>query len=328
MKRRSFCSTFIGLVASPLPAWSQPARRKARVGFLAEPPADQIMLRSIVEPFRQGLRELGYVEGENISIEFRWAEGKHERLTSLAAELLRLELDVLVAAFPAPALVAKNSTRTVPIVAVGVDDPVAMGLAVTMVRPGGNVTGVSSWGPELISKRLQLLRDLVPASRRVGILVNPNAGARTTVDARIRSWEQSLGVEIRVYEARGPDDFDGVFATLARDRIGGLVVLADANTYTHRARLNDLCLQHRMPSVWGGRDFLTGGGLASYQSDFPAIFRRAATLVDKILKSEKPGDIPFEQATKLELIVDMRAAKTLGIAIPQALLLSADEVIK
>ena len=203
-----------------------------------------------------------------------------------------------------------------------------MGLAVTMVRPGGNVTGVSSWGPELVSKRLQLLRDLVPASRRVGILMNPNAGARTTINARIRPWEQSLGAEIRVYEARGPNDFDDVFAALARDRIGGLVVLADANSYTHRATLNELCLQYRMPSVWGGRDFLTGGGLASYQSDFPAIFMRAATLVDKVLKGDKPSDIPFEQATKLELIVDMRAAKALGIVIPQALLLSADEVIQ
>jgi putative ABC transport system substrate-binding protein len=327
MKRRAFCSTFIGLVALPRSGWSQPALRKARIGFLAEPPADQVMLRTVVEPFRQGLRELGYVEGQNVSIEFRWAEGRHERLTGLAAELLRLELDVLVAAFPAPALVAKNATRTVPIVAVGVDNPVEMGLAATMARPGGNVTGISSWGLELISKRLQLLRDLVPASRRVGILMNPNAGPRTGIDQRMREWEQSLGVEIRVYEARGPDDFDGVFAALARDRVGGLVVLADANSYTHRARLNGLCVQRRMPSVWGGRDFLTGGGLASYQSDFHAIFRRAAALVDKILKGEKPADIPFEQATKLELIVDLRAAKAIGITIPQALLLSADEVI-
>ena len=328
MKRRTFCSTFIAFVATPLSSWSQPTLHKARIGFLAEPPADQVMLRTVVEPFREGLRELGYVEGQNVSIEFRWAEGKHERLAGLAAELLRLELDVLVAAFPAPALVAKNATRTVPVVAVGVDDPVAMGLAETMARPGGNVTGVSSWGLELISKRLQLLRDLAPAPRRVGILMNPNAGPRTPIDQRMREWEQSLGVEIRVYEARGPDDFDDVFAALARDRVGGLVVLADANSYTHRARLNELCVQRRMPSVMGGRDFLTGGGLASYQSDFPAIFRRAATLVDKIVKGEKPADIPFEQATKLELIVDLRAAKAIGIAIPQALLLSANEVIQ
>lgn len=328
MKRRTFCHTFIALVASPLSGQSQPMARAFRIGFLAEPPADQVMLRTVADPFREGLRALGYVEGRSVDIVFRWAEGRHERLTDLVAELLRFELDVLVAAFPAPALVAKNATRTVPVVAVGVDDPVAMGLAATMARPGGNVTGISSWGPELVSKRLQLLRDLVPAVRRIGILRNPNAGSRAVIDQRMRNWEQSLGVEIRLYEARGPEDFDGVFAALARDRVDGLVVLADANSYTHRARLNELCAQQRMPSVWGGRDFLTGGGVASYQSDFAAIFRRAATLVDKILKGEKPADIPFEQATKLELIVDLRAAKAVGITISQALLISADEVIR
>ncbi|HET6801737.1 MAG TPA: ABC transporter substrate-binding protein [Casimicrobiaceae bacterium] len=327
MRRRTFCSAFVTLVASGRSS-SQPAVRKARIGFLAEPHADEVMRRSVVEPFRQGLREVGYVEGENVAIEFRWAEGRHERLAGLAAELLRLDVDVLVAAFPAPALVAKGATRSVPIVAVGVDDPVGMGLAVTMARPGGNITGISSWGVELVSKRLQLLREFVPTSRRVGILVNPNAGARSAIDRRIREWESLLGVNILVYEARGPDDFDGVFSALARDRVDGLVVLADANSYTHRERVNRLCVQRRMPSVWGGRDFLTGGGLASYQSDFAAIFVRAATLVDKILKGTNPADIPFEQATKLELIVDQRAAKALGMAIPQALLLRADEVIQ
>jgi len=303
-------------------------RRTARIGFLAEPPADEVMLRTVAEPFRAGLRALGYVEGQTVSIEFRWADGRHERLSALAAELLRLELDVLVAAFPAPALVAKDATQTVPVVAIGVDDPVAMGLAATMARPGGNVTGISSWGTELVAKRLQLLRVLVPVVRRVGILMNPNAGARAVIDQRVPDWERSLGLAIRLYEARGPDDFKGVFAALGRDRVDGLVALADANSYTYRARLNELCAQHRIPSVWGGRDFLTGGGIASYQSDFAAIFRRAATLVDKILKGEKPAEIPFEQATKLELIVDLKAAKAVGITIPQSLLVSADEVIQ
>ena len=165
MKRRTFCSALIVLFASRL-SYAQPALRKARIGFLAEPPADEVMLRTVVGPFRQGLRETGYVEGQNVAIEFRWAEGRHERLAGLAAELLRLDLDVLVVAFPGPALVAKDATRTVPIVAVGVDDPVGMGLAATMARPGGNVTGISSWGIELVSKRLQLLRELVPTSRR------------------------------------------------------------------------------------------------------------------------------------------------------------------
>jgi putative ABC transport system substrate-binding protein len=327
MKRRTLSVVALGLIGLPSTALVQP--RQTRIGFLAEPAADQVMLRTVVEPFRQGLKELGHVEGQNLSIEFRWAEGKHERLAGLASELLQLGIDVLVAAFPAPAIVAKDATRSVPIVAVGVDDPVVMGLAATMARPGGNVTGISGYAAELVSKRLQLLRDLVPAARRVGILLNPNAIVRTRdFDRRLADWERSLGAEIRVYEAREARDFEAVFAALSRDRVDGLLVLADANTYAHRVMLNEMCLMRRMPSVWGGRAFLTGGGLASYQSDFPAMFRRAATLVDKILKGAKPAEIPFEQATKLELIVDLKAAKALGITVPQALLLGADEVIE
>ena len=317
------------LLASPQVIRAQVVGRKARIGLLAEPAPDQAVQRAVVEPLRQGLRELGYVEGQNIVIEFRWADGKFERLRELADELLQLQLDVLVAAWAAPALVAKNATRTVPVVAVGVDNPVDMGLAATMARPGGNVTGISSWGGELAAKRLQILRELMPTARLFGILFNPNAGvARAGLERGIAKWERTLGTPIRAYEARGPGDFEGVFAALARDGVGGLVVLADTNTYTHRVRLNELCLQRRMPSVWGGRDFLTGGGLASYQSDWPAIFRRSAALVDKILKGEKPAEIPFEQATKLELVIDKKAAKALGITVPRALLLSADDVIE
>jgi putative ABC transport system substrate-binding protein len=215
------------------------------------------------------------------------------------------------------------------VVAVGVDNPVEMGLAATMARPGGNVTGISSWGGELVAKRLQVVHQLVPTARRIGILFNSNAGVtRADLDRGIVEWERTLGTQVRAYEARGPGDFEGVFAALARDGVDGLVVLAEVNFYTHRVRLNEMCLQRRMPSVWGSRDFLTGGGLASYQSDWPAVFRRAAALVDKILKGQKPAEIPFEQATKLELVIDKRAAKALGIAVPQALLLSADEVIE
>jgi putative ABC transport system substrate-binding protein len=319
----------LALSASSPVIRAQVSVRKARIGFLVELTLDHAVQRATVEPFRQGMRQLGYVEGQNIVIDFRSADGDYERLRELADELLQLQLDVLVAAWPAPALVAKNATRTVPVVAIGVDNPVDMGLAATMARPGGNVTGISSWAGELVAKRLQVVRDLVPNARRIGILFNPEAGVtRAGLDSGIVNWERMLGAQIRAYEARAPGDFEGVFAALARDGIQGLVVLADVNTYTHRVRLNELCLQRRMPSVWGSRDFLTGGGLASYQSDWPAVFRRAATLVDKILKGEKPAEIPFEQATKLELVIDKKAAKALGITVPQALLLSADEVIE
>lgn len=328
MNRRTACTAAFSLLASPDVIRAQVVGRKARIGFLVETHLDRFIQHAALDPFRQGLRELGYAEGQNMVIEFRSAEGKHERLSELANELLQLQLDVLVAAFPSSALAAKNATRTVPVVAI-VDNPVETGLAATMARPGGNITGISSFAQEVAAKRLQLVHQLVPTARRIGILFNPNntGVTRASLDREIAKWERSLGIQIVAYEARGPGDFESVFAALARDEIGGLVVLGDANTYIHRVRLNELCLQWRMPSVWPGRDFLTGGGLASYQSDFPAMFRRAAALVVKILKGEKPAEIPFEQATKLELVIDNKAAKALGVAVPQALLLSADEVI-
>jgi len=307
---------------------AQAANPKRRIGFLTEAPLDQVWQRAAVEPFRHGLRELGYIEGQNIVLEIRSADGKKDRLPSLMSELLQLKLDVLVTAFAAAALIAKDATRMLPIVAAGVDDPVATGLAVTLARPGGNVTGISGWAGELVAKRLQLVRELVPSARRIGILFNPDAVPRAAIEDGAAQWERTLGRPIRAYDARGADDFEGAFAAMARDGVGGIVVLADANTYVNRVRLNELCLQRRMPSVWGGRDWLTGGALASYQSDYPAIFRRAATLVDYILKGQKPAEIPFEQATKLELIVDKRAAKALGITVPQALLLAANEIIE
>ena len=329
MDRRTANTLICGSIASVGTALAQVPGRRPRIGFLAEPPLDEVMQRAIVGPFRKGLHELGYVENQNIILDFRSAEGKHERLPALARELIGLKVDVLVTAFPAPALAAKATTREVPIVAASVDNPVDMGLAATMARPGGNITGVSGWAGELVEKRLQLLHELAPTARRVGILFNRDSGVtRAGLERGISRWQTTLGIQIGAYEARRPGDFERVFAALARDGVGGLVVLADGNTYTHRKALNDLCLQRQMPSVWGGRDFLTGGGLASYQSDFPAIFKRAATLVHFILKGQKPADIPFEQATKLELIVDKRAAKALGIVLPPAVLLAADEVFE
>ena len=305
-----------------------PARRPL-IGLLAEPQFDEAMQRAIVEPFRKGLNDLGHVENRNVVLELRSADGQHDRLPALARQLIETPVDVLVAAFPAAALAAKGATQRVPIVAVSVDNPVAMGLAATMARPGGNITGISSWGGELLEKRLQLLREIVRTAERFGILFNPDAGiTRAGLEEGIMRWGRSLRLEIRAYEARKPADFADAFAAMAQDAVGGLLVLADGNTYTHRKELNELCLQSKMPSVWGGRDFLTGGALASYQSDFPAIFKRAATLVDYILKGRKPGEIPFEQATKLELIVDQRAARKLNIRVPRTVLLAADAVIE
>lgn len=329
MKRRTLSATALILITAPSAGRSQP--RKARIGFLGGTTPDANVQRVFIEPFRQTLRELGHEEGRNLAIDFRFAEGKPERLPALADELLALGPDVLVTMGPRPALVAKVATGTVPIVAAGVDDPVEMGLAATMARPGGNVTGVSAWGIELVAKRLQLLKDLLPAAQRLGILGNPNTlppGSAAT-DRRYAEFELRLGVKILRLYARGPDEFEAAFATLARERAGGLLVLADATFYVHRARLGELVAKHRLPSVWGDKGYLVdGGGLASYQSDFSAIARRAAALADKILKGAKPAEMPFEQATKLELVVNLKAAKALGIPVPQSWLVSADEVIE
>ena len=328
LKRRAACAALLPLLTLPHSGFAQVVGRKARIGFLIEPPIDSSLQKAVLEPFRQGLRQLGYVEGQNVVLDVRSADGKFDRLPELVKELLRLEPDVLIAAFPAATMAAKDATRTVPVVATSVDDPVVTGLAVTMARPGGNITGISSFSQEVLAKRLQLVHELVPNVRLIGVLINPNAGPSTGLDARIATWERMLGTRIRVYEARGPDDFEGALAAMARDQVGGLVVLADGNTYTHRVLLNQLCLDRRMPSVWGGREFLTGGGVASYQSDFPAMFRRAAALADKILKGDKPAEMPFEQATKLELVIDKRAAKALGITVSKARLMSADVVLE
>lgn len=327
MDRRTACATLALLGASPRLA-AQAIGRKARIGFVIEPPIDAAIERTLLGSLRQGLRELGQIEGQHYALELRSANGRREDLPVVIDEILKLPLDVLVAAFPAVARVVRRSTSSVPVVAVAVDNPVETGLAETLAHPGGNFTGISSWGTELVAKRLQLLRDLVPSARRVGVLAGREGAIQSLRDAGVLEWGRALALEVRVYEARDLDESEAAWKAMVKDRVAGVVVLADTNTYTNRVRLNALCLEQRMPSVWGGRDFLTGGGLASYQSDFPAIFKRAATLVDAILKGAKAGDIPFEQATRLELVIDKRVAKALRIAVPNALLLAADLVIE
>jgi putative ABC transport system substrate-binding protein len=203
-----------------------------------------------------------------------------------------------------------------------------MGLAVSHARPGRNITGLSGVFQGVLEKRLQVLKDILPAARRFAVLMNPNTLARAGLDKGLPDWERTLGVQVMVLEARGPDDFDAAFATMARERVDAVAILADATFWTHRARLGELCIKHRLPSAWGGAGYLDAGGLIAYQGDFASVARRAPSFVDKILKGAKPGNIPFEQATKLELVVNLKAAKALGLTIPQSVLASADEVIR
>ena len=322
LRRRKVC----GLLTL-WPLVTQAQVRKARVAILSGASPDPVILRSMIEPFRQTLRERGYIEGQNLELLFRWADGRFERLPGLLQELLRSEPDLLVTIAGRPAIVAKEGARSLPVVAAAVDDPVQMGLVTSIARPGGNITGVSGAFSGLVPKRLQLLKDILPRAQRFAILFNPDSVPRQTIAAEVPGWERGLGMAIQLVAVRGPDDFDAAFAAMAKEQANGVLVLADAVFWIHRARIGALCLTARLPSVWGGGAYLDAGGLVSYQGDFSAVLRRAAGMVDQILRGAKPGDIPFEQVTKLELVVNLKGARAIGVAIPQSVLLAADEVI-
>lgn len=328
MKRRRLLAGSLagmsGLIVLPALA------RKVTIGFVGGGSgSDPSTRRNAIEPFLQSLRERGWVEGSELAIEFRWAEGQPERIPGLVAELLRLDPDLLVTMGPRPAIVVRDATRTVPVVAIFIDDPVSMGLAESFARPGRNFTGVSSFGIELIAKRLELMKQLVPTALRVGLLANPVTGTpRADFEASIRPVEQRLGIQVVIVEAAAAGQFDAAFEALSRQGVGGVLVVADATFYAHRARLAELCTRHRLPSIWGGRDYLEGGGLASYQSDVPHMFRRGAHLVDAVLRGAKPAETPFERATKLELAVNLKAARAIGITVPRGVLVAADVVIE
>jgi putative tryptophan/tyrosine transport system substrate-binding protein len=329
MDRRAFIGTLAGgLVAGPLAAEAQQAAKIARIGYLA---ADLTVSRHMNEAFRQGLRDLAYVEGRNVVIEYRDAEGKPERLPALAAELVGLKADVIVASDTPAALAAKQATRTLPIVFIGAGDPVTSGLISSLARPGGNVTGLSLLAPELRGKRLELVTQAVPGVSRVAVLWQPGGlGERTGKDQlkEVEVAARALGVRLQVVEARGPADFDRAFSDMTRARAGALTVLGSAMFANERRRLVDLAAKHRLPGVYGFREYVDAGGLMAYGPNVADLFRRAATYVDKILKGTKPGDLPVEQPTKFELIINLKTAKALGLTIPQSVLGRADEVIQ
>ncbi len=283
------------------------------------------------EAFRQGLRDLGYVEGRNLVIEYRFAEGKSERVPSLAAELVALKVDVIVAVTTPEALAAKKATRTLPIVFVAAADPVTSGLVSSLARPGGNVTGLSSFFPELVGKRLELLTQAVPGVSRVAVLWHPGFLPERTEKDMLKGAEvtaQALGVRLQFLEARGPADFDRAFSEMTRARAGALTVLGTTMLFNERRRLVDLATKSRLPAVYPWREGVDAGGLMAYGPNIPDLFRRAATYVDKILKGAKPSDLPVEQPTKFELVINLKTAKALGLTIPPSLLGRADEVLQ
>jgi putative ABC transport system substrate-binding protein len=325
--RRVFMGTLAGgLLAAPLAVEGQQARSVPRVGYLFSfTPAEG---RHLWEACRQGLRQLGYVEGQNIALESRWADGRHERLPELAADLVRLKVDVIVSSATPASRAAKAATSSIPIVIVAVGEPVKVGLIASLARPGGNVTGLSLLTTELSGKRLELLGQVVRTMSRVAILMNPDNPVTTVFLEETRIAAQKLGAQLQLLEARNPREIEQVLDAAAGERAAGLIVFDDPVLWSHRKQVVALAAKRRLPAMYGFREFVDEGGLMSYGPDRVDHYRRTAVYVDKILKGAKPGDLPVEQPTKFELVINLKTAKTLGLTIPPSLLLRADEVIR
>ncbi len=313
------------LLAAPLAGEAEPTGKVFRIGVLSPTPSTAI---GFPELLRQNLRELGYVEGRNLAIEWRDAEGKTERFDDLAAELVRLKVDVIVAIVPAATFAAKRSTASIPIVMVNTPDPVQLGLVVSLGRPGGNVTGTTTLSVDLITKQLQLLKEAVPRAARIAVLWNPDSPWHSFALKGAEAAARSLAVQLQILEVRGPEEFDKAFAAMTRERAGAVVVLADPVTVFHRTRLADLAVKHRLPAMFGSRVYVDAGGLMSYWAHLPDLSRRVGSYVDRILKGAKPGDLPIEQPTQFELGINLKTARALGLTIPRSLLLRADHVLE
>jgi putative ABC transport system substrate-binding protein len=314
-----------GLLTVTLAAHAQPVGKVARIGILT--PASEASI-SLFEAFRQGLRELGYVEGQNILLEFRLAAGRTERLPTFAAELVQLPVDVLVTDSPAAAQAAKNATATIPIVMATVSDPVRSGLVASLARPGGNVTGLALFATELSGKRLELLREALPGVTQVAVLWNPTNPVAQYFLREAEVAAQALRLQLRPVEVPSPDEIEAAFVAMIRAGVDAFVTLNDAMLWNQRRRIADLAAQHRLPALFPEREFVEAGGLMAYGPSVPANFHRAAAYVDKILKGAKPADLPVEQPAKFELVINLKTAATLGLTIPPILLFQADEVIR
>ncbi len=330
--RRSSRRAFLLAAATwPALAWAGAVRAQApakvrRIGLLSPfSPSDTALWH---QAFRLGLRDLGWVEGKNISIEYRYAEGRSDRLPDLAADLVRLKVDVIVASASTDALAAQKATRAIPIVMVGGGDPVAIGLVESLARPGGNVTGLSPMTSELGGKRLELLKEMLPKLSRVAVLWNPQNVGSPLAWKEIQLPARQLGVQLHSLEVRSPNDFDKAFEDATRARAGALFIMPDPMFITNLKRIAGLAAKSRLPSIFQWSEFADAGGLVTYGPDRADMFRRAAAFVDKILKGAKPGDLPIEQPTKFELVINLKTAKALGLTIPQSVLLRADEVIQ
>ena len=324
MKRREFISLLGGAAAWPLAARAQQAAKAARIGYLA--------FRSPIsadDAFLKGLFELGWVEGQNIVIERRFAAGNAEQLKGSAAELVRLKVDVIVTAASAPTKVAKEATASIPIVFANAGDPVGQGFVQSLPRPGGNVTGIAfDASPDITAKQAQLLIELVPTVSRLAVLWNPTSAFLHSYLSVIKTAAPTLRVSLQSLEVRDANEFERAFDSMTRARADGLIVLSDTFATFHRARLVELAAKHQLPTIYGHSQYIEAGGLLSYGPSLTDTYRHAASYVDKILKGAKPADLPVEQPTRFELIINLKTAKALGLDVPATLVARADEVIE
>src|SRR5713101_915781 len=313
----------LSLILAPLAAETQSPAKVPRIGILriGSPPDP------FVETFKQGLRDLGYVEGRSINIEYRWARGREDRLAGLAAELVRLNVDVMVVGGTVPAAVAKRATTTIPIVVPVATDLVGAGLVASLSRPGANVTGFASKNEELPGKWVELLKEALPWISRVALLSDPQSDVGQARAAEVAA--RALGVGTQVLRAARPDELEMAFSAAQKNRAEALIVLSSASFYAHRAQVVALAARYRLPAMYHSKEFVVDpGGLMSYGADFRDLYRRAAGYVDKILKGAKPADLPVEQPTKFELVINLKTAKALGIRLPPSVLSRADEIIE
>jgi putative ABC transport system substrate-binding protein len=328
MDRRIFVGAVAGaLLASPLAIEAQQAGRVPRRGYLVQNNAETS--QGPLGAFREGLREHGWVEGQNIVLDLRFAEGKVDRLPVLVAELIQLKVDIIVTGSSAATWAAKDATKTIPIVMAASANALGEGLVTSLAHPSGNITGMTFLaGPEIAGKQLQLLKEMSPAASRVAVLTNPTNRSHAAFARELKVAARSLGAQLQVVEAPNPDQLDSAFAAMTRERAAALLVLTDSMFVGQRRRVADLAARSRLPALYSQKEFVDAGGLVSYGPSLSDMFRRAATHVDKVLRGAKPGDIPVEQPTKFELVINLKTARALGITIPQSLLLRANEVIQ
>jgi putative ABC transport system substrate-binding protein len=328
MKRLAAALLSLAFLAAPLAAKAQEAKawKLVRIGRLSPLSADTDAPN--LDAFRKGLRDLGWIEGQHFTIHARFADGRAERLPKLAAELVRQAVDIILTGSNPGALAAQHATTTIPIVMVTTGDPVAAGLVASLARPGGNVTGVTALGQVLNAKRLELIKEAVPGVSRVAVLINPVSAYTPPFLREREGMARALGLHLSVLEARDASAFETAFAALPSERAGALMIQTDAMFIRYRWRIVELVAKSRLPAVYGEREFVQAGGLMFYGASLATMYRHAAVHADKILKGAKPADLPVEQPTKFELVVNLKTAKTLGLTIPQSVLLRADEVIR